>query len=293
MFGGGVADWYHIYLTVAYYLSITVVCSPPLCYNLCVYVCKGVKILSNRVLKRIGCFCRFCYEKALCFLFSNRCACCSKIIPLGHELCESCDAELIRATGLCHKCGNVRSNCICKNRQFEFDSIYSPFIYDGVAKSGVYSLKSDGNRHSIRYFSEYMTKCVREHIPTDYFNCVVCVPMTRKQFFQKGFNHSYLLAKRISKNLGVPLCKSALKKLYETKAQHKCPGRRRRGNVFGVFEGKEHFVNGKRILLVDDVTTSRATLDECAKMLFIAGAKEVCCLVATVTQQIKRDSPSK
>ena len=79
-----------------------------------------------------------------------------------------------------------------------------------------------------------------------------------------------------------------LVKLYDVPRQHTLPGNKRRGNVFGIFATAKEFsyLDGKTILLADDIKTTGSTLSECAKMLKIAGAKEVCAVTAAIAKRI-------
>lgn len=113
---------------------------------------------------------------------------------------------------------------------------------------------------------------------------------------ERGYNQSALLARELSALLGVPADCHALCKSIDTPAQHALKGAERRGNVFGVFEvPAPESVEGKTILLCDDIKTTGATLDECAKTLKLAGAKEVYCVCIAVTRKqdkAKQEPPS-
>lgn len=89
--------------------------------------------------------------------------------------------------------------------------------------------------------------------------------------------------------LEIPL-KNVLIKLFETESQHTKNIRNRSGNVFGVYDIKANAdVKGKTILLVDDIKTTGSTLNECAWILKIRGAKEVYCVTAAVTGKEKKE----
>ena len=81
-------------------------------------------------------------------------------------------------------------------------------------------------------------------------------------------------------------CYTLLEKLYETESQHTLSARARTGNVFGVFEACNlENVQGKTVLLVDDIKTTGATLSECAKMLKLGGAEAVYTVTFAVTRR--------
>ncbi len=82
-------------------------------------------------------------------------------------------------------------------------------------------------------------------------------------------------------------CREMLVKLYDVPRQHTLPGNKRRGNVFGIFATAEEFsyLDGKTILLADDIKTTGSTLSECAKMLKNSRRKEVCAVTAAIAKK--------
>lgn len=135
-----------------------------------------------------------------------------------------------------------------------------------------------------------MANCVKSDFPRVNFDFICFVPFTKLQKIRRNFNQSELLAEHIAKLLEIPL-KDVLIKLFETESQHKKSIRNRSGNVFGVYDVKENAdVKGKTVLLVDDIKTTGATLNECAWILKIRGAKEVYCVTAALTGKEKKET---
>ena len=133
-----------------------------------------------------------------------------------------------------------------------------------------------------------MAASIRANLPGVAFDQITCVPMRTAKEKERGYNQSALLAQELSKLLEIPVHCHLLRKCADTPAQHELKGAERRGNVFGVFEvAKPELTQGKTILLCDDVKTTGATLDECAKMLKLAGAQEVYCACIAVTRKNK------
>ncbi len=218
------------------------------------------------------------------FIFSNRCACCGEVVEIGKDICTECDENLVHHVNGCIKCGYPKEKCVCKSTQFEFDGIFSPYLYEGAARKGVFLMKREYGGNTAEFFGDKISELLTQQNIRSQIDLIASVPQTKKREKEKGFNQSHLMAKRISKRIDVPYDRSSIAKLYETKLQHTCDAVHRMGNVYGVFEADSEICFGKNILLVDDVTTCRATLNECAKMLKIAGAKKVYCAVATVNQ---------
>ncbi|HLC90054.1 MAG TPA: ComF family protein [Patescibacteria group bacterium] len=117
------------------------------------------------------------------------------------------------------------------------------------------------------------------------FDLVIAVPLTKKRKLWRGFNQAEILAKIVSENLGMETDFSLLKRKYQTAPQVTLSAKERLVNVKGVFAVKTpNQLKGKKILLIDDVATTGATLTECAKVLKENGAKEVWALVVAGEQ---------
>ncbi|MBR4282123.1 MAG: ComF family protein [Clostridia bacterium] len=217
------------------------------------------------------------------FILGKRCACCGIIIENHKKLCGECEKTIIENISGCEKCGQPISACVCKRERFEFDGIIAPYLYEGPVKSGIRRMKKDIGGDTAEYFADILTEWIKLKGLNTKIDLIVCVPLTKEREREKGYNQSGLLAKRLSKNSDIPYNKYAMTKLYSNKEQHYCSAIDRVGNVFGIYEADEDICCDKNILLVDDVTTGGSTLNECAKMLKIAGANKVYCAVAAIT----------
>ena len=118
-------------------------------------------------------------------------------------------------------------------------------------------------------------------LPAGGFDAVVYVPLGKKRLREREYDQSQLLARNIGRFLGIPVL-DALEKVKSTKTQHELSRTERLHNLDKAFRCKAR-LEGKRVLLVDDIVTTGATLRECAGELYQAGAAEVCCLCAGVT----------
>lgn len=107
---------------------------------------------------------------------------------------------------------------------------------------------------------------------------IIDVPIHKNKFKKRGYNHSTLLAENLAEKLNLKFAPDVLLRLKETKPQFKLSREERRENILGAFNLNpkfKDFVKDKSIIIVDDVTTSGATLNECAKILKRNGAKFV------------------
>jgi ComF family protein len=112
--------------------------------------------------------------------------------------------------------------------------------------------------------------------PFSDFELILCVPLHPRRLRQRGFNQSLLLARRVSRAHSIPLNFTALQRTRHTQPQTQLSGPERQKNIRGAFEVRRpEAIAEKEILLIDDVFTTGATVQECAKVLLKAGAKRV------------------
>ena len=226
-------------------------------------------------------------DRLLSILYPPRCVCCGEVLPAGETLCEACEKRIVRIEApVCLLCGYSLQDCGRKHPKTAYQEITAPFYYEEAVREGIHRFKFRDRPQSAIFFFFFLAKSVRENMPGISFDLIVCVPMLPAKEKERGYNQSALLARELSALLGVPADCHALCKSIDTPAQHELKGAGRRGNVFGVFEVPcPEAVEGKTVLLCDDVKTTGATLDECAKMLKFAGAKDVYCACIAVTRK--------
>lgn len=213
----------------------------------------------------------------LWLIFPKRCAVCSKLIEKDKHLCKVCEENIERIHKICTVCASEKKLCMCKWRVFHFSGATSVFNYGEYSKQAVNNFKFRGNGEIAYFLSEEMYKSVQKDFENIKFDLVVSVPMNSFKKFLKGFNHSDKLAILIAKKLSVPY-RDVLKKVKTAKSQHKLSYKERRENVKGMFASEK--ISAKNVLLVDDIRTTGATLDECARVLMFAGAYSVYCVTA-------------
>lgn len=218
----------------------------------------------------------------------RKCILCDDLVE--HEssvpFCEECSLEwLSNLDMLCEKCGFDCDYCTClpdKVREISsslatFGVFYTPNVQT-PANRVVYRLKRDYNFEVIRFCAEIMHKkiiklCAKHSI--NYKDFVVTYPNRRRKSERKyGYDHAKLLAKELAKKLGVDVieCFENVGK-KEQKALDKTDRLHNASESYILIDNID--IKGKSIFLVDDVMTSGATLNICAKKLIFAGAKRV------------------
>ncbi len=204
----------------------------------------------------------------------HSCLCCDREILDGSkfQLCEKCFQGLNKIDGLlCSKCGEVleegRLACeFCKNFDYEFKSNKSMFYYNDTSSNIVKKLKYNKRKYYAKFIARLMTedKTLFENI-----DVITFVPVSKKTKKNRGFNQAEELATEISKMVNIEV-KAYLDKVIDNKHQAGLSQKERLENLKGTFSLKLEFENeikGKRILIIDDVFTTGATLNECARVL--------------------------
>ncbi|MBR3780598.1 MAG: ComF family protein [Clostridia bacterium] len=227
------------------------------------------------------------FETLILSIFPRRCACCGKTIDSSRLICARCEKELPRIDGvICRKCARGKNECMCKGSGNYYDSVAAPFYYEGCIRHGVHIFKFRNGFRNYEAYSLEMSETVKERLGDINFDFITEVPMTRKSRKKRGYNQCFYLAKGISEHLGIEHKADVLSKIYNTKIQHEIKYYLRKGNLTGVFDvTNPSDVEGKTILLCDDILTSGETLNECAKMLWLYGAKEIHCITLAVTKR--------
>ncbi len=225
------------------------------------------------------------WEGFLDVVFPRRCACCGKLTEDGVYICPDCHAALPNIDpSACRICGYPGKSCECKRRNFLFNGFCAPFYNKGVAKDGVYRLKFKGDAQNKDFFAQCMANRVLECFGSVPFDAVCYVPATKKECRGREYYSPRLLAAAVARQLELPLQGRLLYKVRENLRQHDLEFAERVKNVQNAFAAHPE-ARGKVILLIDDIRTTGATLNECAKQLLLQGAKAVFCSTALLTEK--------
>ena len=230
-------------------------------------------------------FLRNIFINVLDFFFPSHCFNCGQALENGRIICEKCEKDIERTSeNICLLCGEDKNNCKCKNTVYYFSKACAPFYNCGIAQNGVYLLKFHGKTCNAQFFADEMVKCVQSQFKNVEFDCVCNVPAHPFKVFKRGYDQSQLLAQIIADRLNVKYQSGVLARKIFSKTQHKTKGVSARFiNAYNSYFQKRK-INCNRILLVDDIKTSGASLSACARSLLYAGAKEVYCVTSLVSK---------
>jgi ComF family protein len=219
-------------------------------------------------------------NRVLNIIFPEHCSICTNKV-LEHKtapICINCWNSILPYTGpRCQKCGkplisSVSTTCgECLQDQPAFTNARSFGLYDGVLKTAINLMKY----HGIKRLSKPLSKLLLQ-IKIPQADAIVPVPLFEKRLKHREFNQSALLAKNIAKALGITLLLNCLVKIRDTKPQVGLNSRERKKNIRKAFEIRSReLIEGKDLILIDDVFTTGATVKECSRVLKNAGAKNV------------------
>ncbi len=202
--------------------------------------------------------------------FPARCALCDRIVKYDECVCKDCLSKIIYYDNYCRACGFT--DCRCESKP-GYDKALCMGIYDGVLKEGILRLKTKMSQQMCRFFADWV-----KHLPeSDGVDVVTFVPMTKQRYRESGFNHAKALAKYVSIAIDKPLVVNALVKTKDY-THHKLSANERRERVKDAYQcASGENVSGKTVMLIDDIMTTGATLDKCAKLIRDMGAKSVVC----------------
>lgn len=217
--------------------------------------------------------------------------CGAEIHPNRYGLCGKCSLDI--NDNYCVRCGRhkvgIGDYCgECTNSVMYIDEARSSVVYDDTAKNIVRRLKFGDAGYLARPISGYLLDTV---IATEWeFDCFTFVPMLKKAKRKRGYNQAELIAEALAERTTTP-CVTLLEKIRETSNQARLDRAARLENVIGAFDAVTR--PPSHVVIIDDVMTTGATLNECAKTLKKAGATVVYGLTfASVPERPFTDKPA-
>jgi len=199
-------------------------------------------------------------------------------------LCGQCQAEVLPISeGYCVKCGSLlqEDDCPqCKETEFAFDLARSAYAFTGSIQALVHSFKYDGFRSAAGFFARSLLEIPDSAMLEQGFDLVTAVPLHRVRRRERGFNQSELIARQLAKSLALPYSEPVYRR-YNTPSQTLLSRGERIRNLHRAFALRRGAaVEGKNIILVDDVFTTGSTVNEISALLKANGAMKVMVLTA-------------
>lgn len=227
------------------------------------------------------------WRAVLDFFLPAKCPLCglSSDSSIPDRPCATCLAQVkFFSSPLCFRCGlgfsspsDVDHLCAeCLSAERHFSRARAVCGYEGIIMEAISRLKYGGLTRLAKPLGNLLAEYQDPDFSLSDNDLIIPVPLHTRRLRERGFNQSLLLARQVSRRRSIPLNFTALHRARQTQPQTQLSGAERRKNVRGAFEvRKMEAVEGKRILLIDDVFTTGATVQECASVLREAGVIEV------------------
>jgi ComF family protein len=195
------------------------------------------------------------------------------------DRCAACEEPVAMMTAFCRSCAATLSLPDPSDPRH-----LAAFVYGGAVARAIARLKFDKRPDVARPLAAALRRAARV-MAADPPDIVVPVPLHPRRLVERGFNQSALLAAPVARDLRARFLPEGLVRARDTERQATLDRAARESNIAGAFvAGRSQRLSGRRVLLVDDVRTSGATLSACAAALFAAGAREVRSLVVAQTE---------
>lgn len=239
------------------------------------------------------------WQRFLNILLPPRCIKCGKILSEKNGLCADCFSKITFISApLCQRCGmpfaesaNLKFGTVqycgacLQKKKFLFALQRSAFIYDDESKDLILDLKFRDRTNTAETLANMMYAAGHDiwHEAPD---LLIPVPIHRLRLLKRRYNQSALLCKYLTVKSGIPADYTSLVRALNTVPQVQLSGAARRNNLKHAFavENPQN-LRGKKVVLIDDVTTTGSTLNECAKVLHKAGAAAIYSLTLARTKE--------
>lgn len=211
-------------------------------------------------------------KQILHLLFPPKCVLCRKVLSSSE-------------TDLCHQCRQTAPEFRFPKKNISFVAGWTAvWYYKEQVRSSLHRFKFYNGRSNAEIYGRLLAMRLLQEDKAD-FDILTWVPLSSLRKFRRGYDQGELLAQGIGRALGRPTTSTLHKRRHTPPQSHIQGSAARRANALGAYRAvNPQNLQGKRILLVDDIITTGATVSECARVLLTAGAKEVICAAVAATE---------
>lgn len=217
-------------------------------------------------------------------LFPRRCPICDGLAPKGLLACPDCVRLLQRIEApTCMKCGKAlrameEELCPnCRKRRFSFAYGVCLYHYDGVTAASMARIKYHGRREYLDFYGKESARLAGAQLANMHVEALVPVPVHRSRLKQRGYNQAEVLAEVLGRELDIPVLADALCRRKKTAALKTMGAGERLKSLCNAFYAGALPPELKSVCLVDDIFTTGATMEACARALKAAGVERVYC----------------
>lgn len=216
-------------------------------------------------------------------LYPVHCPLCQQVRPYGAEMvCPECrDTVEWVEEPVCLRCGKgiereEEEYCEdCMRLPKSYIRGFPVFWYTGGVKTSLYDFKYKNQREYARFYSQSICKRHGQQLQRLGISGIVPVPVHPHKRRVRGYNQAEVLAVQLGKDLGIPVYPDYIQRVVDTSPQKELNDKARMKNLKNAFKIGENTIKLERVLVVDDIYTSGATIEACAKVLLADGAQQV------------------
>lgn len=230
------------------------------------------------------------FNYILNIIYPPKCVFCRRLLPISTQLpiCEDCMNSLpfCLANERCEVCGKPvlnrgRCDACAEIPRRGFFKAAAAYVYKDAVKDALIRFKSENYSVYAKVFATHMCAVAEHDFKNVVFDAVISVPPRVERIKSGEYDQARCLASELAKQMGILYNTDVLRQIERRKKQSDLSAGERAENVRKNFRVENKAaVSGKILLLVDDINTTGATLDECSKTLKAAGAHKVYCLTA-------------
>jgi ComF family protein len=214
------------------------------------------------------------------YLLPPTCILCGNSGFDSQDICQACFSDLLKNTHCCYRCAEIFETPSlspqlcghCLNKTPAFDETHAPFIYHGIIRYLITTLKFNKQYKNARLLGYLLAHFLAK--TTEMPEYIVPVPLHKKRYQERKFNQSIEIATTVSKILSIPLDTQSCIRKRNTHQQMNLPAKQRHKNIKNAFTVKKT-CKAQHIAILDDVMTTGATVNELAKVLKKSGVNRV------------------
>lgn len=214
-------------------------------------------------------------------LYPRRCPVCDDVLGPGRYICEECRGQLVHIKEpRCYKCGKHLADdsleyCTdCSKGRHIYDQGLALYDYPSVSKT-IYRFKYSNRSEYSKYLGIELARHLGPQILSWKPDVIIPVPLHKKKLQKRGYNQAGLLAKELSKCLDIPYYDRLILRQKNTVPMKELRGSERQINLKNAFIVGDNDVKLSKVVIVDDIYTTGATIDAIARVLKEAGVQKV------------------
>jgi len=220
------------------------------------------------------------------WIYPPKCIACKMLLPLMHNapkqrICKQCMPLFVAIEEpFCKVCGHPGLPCpSCYGKTFHFEYNRAIFRYEDTVRDLIHKMKFQGQKQAAYALGDLIAKNLNFT-----GNYIIPVPLHKSKKRSRGFNQATVLAKPLSKALNIPISENLLLRVKNTMPQSQLNSHAREDNLTDAFayNKKKYKTPPDTLILIDDIFTSGATMNACAKVLKNNGVKQVICVSLSI-----------